>query len=153
MLGKTDCPNFWVREGDVAYAATTPGSGPASEELIGDHPSLRHGNVRDSDWRDRDGDGRADGRTPLPLPFHDEVAAYAIAVTTQEEREDGDDKQSWGDGLVPIASALGQHADPAFDLRIPEARRWVGYGINHLELLGSAEVYARIVDWLRGQDA
>ena len=114
---------------------------------------LRHGNVRDSDWRDRDGDGRADGRTPLPLPFHDEVAAYAIAVTTQEEREDGDDKQSWGDGLVPIASALGQHADPAFDLRIPEARRWVGYGINHLELLGSAEVYARIVDWLRGQDA
>ena len=109
---------------------------------------LRHGNVRDSDWQDRDGDGRADGRTPLPLPK--QVAAYAIAVTTQEQREDGDNSKLRGDGLVPIASALGEHTDPAFDLRIPKSRRWVGYGINHLELLGSDEVYARIEGWLRG---
>ncbi|MGH8061405.1 MAG: esterase/lipase family protein [Pseudoxanthomonas sp.] len=109
---------------------------------------LRHGNVRDSDWQDHDGDGRADGRTPLPLPK--QVSAYAIAVTTQEQREDGDDSGLRGDGLVPIASALGEHTDSAFDLRIPKARRWVGYGINHLELLGSDEVYARIERWLRG---
>ena len=109
---------------------------------------LRHGNVRDSDWQDRDGDGRADGRTPLPLPK--QVSAYAIAVTTQEQREDGDDNGLRGDGLVPIASALGEHADRAFDLRIPGSRRWVGHGINHLELLGSDQVYARIERWLRG---
>ena len=108
---------------------------------------LRHGNVRDSDWQDRDGDGHADGRTPLPLP--QQVSAYAIAVTTQERREDGDDRKLRGDGLVPIASALGEHADRAFDLRIPKSRRWVGYGINHLGLLGSAEVYRRIESWLR----
>jgi PGAP1-like protein len=108
---------------------------------------LRHGNVRDSDWQDSDGDGRADGRTPLPLP--QQVTAYAIAVTTQEQREDGDDSKLRGDGLVPIASALGEHADHAFDLRIPKSRRWVGYGINHLEMLGSDEVYARVGRWLR----
>lgn len=106
---------------------------------------LRHGNVRDSDWQDRDGDGRADGRTPLPLPK--QVLAYAIAVTTQEQRQDG---KLRGDGLVPIASALGEHADRAFDLRIPASRRWVGHGINHLQLLGNDEVYRRIERWLRG---
>jgi hypothetical protein len=109
---------------------------------------LRHGNVRDSDWQDRDGDGRADGRTPLPLPK--QVSAHAIAVTTQERREDGDDTKLRGDGLVPIASALGEHADRAFDLRIPRSRRWVGHGINHLELLGNDKVYRRIERWLRG---
>jgi pimeloyl-ACP methyl ester carboxylesterase len=109
---------------------------------------LRHGNVRDSDWQDGNGDSRADGRTPLPLP--EQVSAYAIAVTTQHAREDGDDSKLRGDGLVPIASALGEHADSTFDLRIPESRRWVGYGINHLEILGSDEVYARIERWLRG---
>ena len=109
---------------------------------------LRHGNVRDSDWQDRDGDGRADGRTPLPLPK--QVSAYAIAATTQHARKDGDEGKLRGDGLVPIASALGQHADRAFDLRIPRSRRWVGYGLNHLEVLGSEEVYRRIERWLRG---
>jgi hypothetical protein len=109
---------------------------------------LRHGNVRNSDWQDRDGDGRADGRTPLPLPKR--VKAYAIAVTTQQRREDGDDGKLRGDGLVPIASALGEHTDPAFDLRIPRSRRWVGHGISHLELLGNAAVHARIHRWLQG---
>ena len=108
---------------------------------------LRHGNVRDSDWQDRDRDGRADGRTPLPLPK--QVTAYAIAVTTQDAREDGDHGKLHGDGLVPIASALGEHPDSAFDLRIPTSRRWIGHGVNHLELLGSVEVYARIKRWLR----
>jgi hypothetical protein len=77
------------------------------------------------------------------------ITAYAIAVTTQDAREDGDDSKLRGDGLVPIASALGEHADPAFDLRIPKSRRWVGHGINHLEMLGSDGVYARIERWLR----
>lgn len=108
---------------------------------------LRHGNLRDADWQDRDGNGLADGRTPMPLP--EQVTAYAIAVTTQQRREDGDDGRLRGDGLVPIASALGKHPDRGFDLRIPGSRRWVGYGINHLELLGSDAVYRRLQRWLR----
>ena len=40
--------------------------------------------------------------------------------------------------------ALGEHRDPARDLGIPVARRWVGYGMNHWDLLSRPEVYAEI---------
>ncbi|MCY7312172.1 MAG: hypothetical protein LH491_00725, partial [Pseudoxanthomonas sp.] len=53
------------------------------------------------------------------------------------------------DGLVPVASALGIHADKAFNLQLPRSRQWVGYGINHLEMLGSQAVYERLEAWLR----
>ena len=108
---------------------------------------LRHGNLRDTDWQDRDGDGLADGRTPMPLPK--QVRAYAVAASTQDEGKNGGIDSLRGDGLVPIASALGQHADRDFDLRIPRTRQWRGYGINHLELLGSEAAYRRINRWLR----
>ena len=107
---------------------------------------LRHGNLRDSDWQDRDGDGRADGRTPMPLPA--QVTAYAMAVSTQSAAN-SDGTRSHGDGLVPIASALGQHPQRALELRIPKSRRWVGYGLNHLQLLGSDAVYRQLLRWLR----
>ena len=108
---------------------------------------LRHGNLRDADWQDLDGNGLADGRTPLPLPR--QVTAYAIAVSTQKNRKDGEESRASGDGLVPIDSALGRHPDSTFDLRIPKTRQWVGYGINHLELLGSDVVYQQLKRWLR----
>ena len=108
---------------------------------------LRHGNLRDADWQDRDGDARADARSPLPLPK--QVMAYALAVSTQAKRKDGDHSRASGDGLVPIDSALGRHADSAFDLGIPKARQWVGYGINHLEMLGNDVVYQQLKRWLR----
>ncbi|MET0717969.1 MAG: alpha/beta hydrolase [Pseudoxanthomonas sp.] len=110
---------------------------------------LRHGNLRDADWQDRDADddGRADGRAAMPLPK--QVRAYAIAASRQQENEDADVGAMSGDGLVPVASALGRHQDRAFDLRIPKARQWVGYGINHLDLLGSPDVYSRIRRWLK----
>ncbi|MET0814423.1 MAG: hypothetical protein ABWX88_04460, partial [Pseudoxanthomonas sp.] len=112
---------------------------------------LRHGSLRDADWQDRDADddGLADGRTAMPLPKR--VRAYAIAASRQQESEDGDIaiEALSGDGLVPVASALGRHEDRDFDLRIPKARQWVGYGINHLDLLGSPDVYSRIRRWLK----
>jgi hypothetical protein len=108
---------------------------------------LRHGNLRDADWQDRDGNGLADGRTPLPLPR--QITAHAIAVSTGAKRKDGDESRASGDGLVPIDSALGRHPDSAFDLRIPKARQWIGYGINHLEMLGSDAVYQQMKRWLR----
>jgi len=107
---------------------------------------LRHGNVRDEDWRDRDGDGRRDGRSPSPLPAN--ARAYAIAATTQTLRVDSNSGDLRGDGLVRVASAFGQHPDRRFALRIPASRRAVVDRTNHLELLGSAEVHARLRRWL-----
>lgn len=109
---------------------------------------LRHGNVRDPDWQGRGDDAHRDGRTPMPLPKP--VRAYAIAATTRPAHQAGDDRTLPGDGLVPVASAFGDHADPAFALRIPRSRRWLGHGLHHLDLLGSDAVYRRLERWLRG---
>ena len=93
---------------------------------------LRHGTVADA---------------PTPLPKH--VRAYAIAATTQAPGRDDNAATLRGDGLVPIASAFGDHVDPGRDLRIPASRRWLATGTHHLDLLGSDAVYQRIVHWLR----
>ena len=93
-------------------------------------PFVKLGKVRSAGITDlRHG---ASGDAPM-LPKH--VRLYAIAART--------------DGLVPIASALGEHTDPARDLRLPKARRWVATGTHHLGLLGSDAVYQRIARWLR----
>ena len=109
---------------------------------------LRHGNVRDEDWLDRDGDGRHDGRLPSPLPKG--VRCYAIAASTANAPADANEIEALpkGDGLVPVASALGRHPDRAYDLRITKTRQHIAYGVHHLELLGDAGVYRQLSHWL-----
>ena len=123
---------------------------------------LRHGNVLDEDWsgHDRFAHGRKvneDPRHPLPLPAG--VACYATAATiahaaaTEQSAAapdafDADTLPS--DGLVPVASALGRHADPRFALGLPSSREWIAWDTGHLELLSSPAVYARMRDWLAG---
>jgi hypothetical protein len=99
---------------------------------------LRHGNLLDEDWagRDRFAPG-GDLRRPVPLP--DGVLGYAAAATIGQRSGDLHDRLL-GDGLVSLASAFG--------LDIPESRRWVGYGMNHLDLLARPEVYEQVRDWL-----
>src|SRR5690606_12885446 len=53
-----------------------------------------------------------------------------------------------GDGLVPLFSALGSHRSPKRNMGLPESRRWIAYKTNHLDLLASADAYARISAWL-----
>ena len=53
-----------------------------------------------------------------------------------------------GDGLVPLASALGDDAEPARALAIPADRRAIFHGRNHLDLLDRSEVYEQIRAWL-----
>jgi len=108
---------------------------------------LRHGSLRKADWQHPDAKDVGDPRTPLPLPAP--VTAYAIATSRQAQRKGEKLALSGSDGLVQVASALGIHADPAFDLKLPRSRQWVGYGINHLEMLGSQAVYERLAAWLR----
>jgi pimeloyl-ACP methyl ester carboxylesterase len=90
---------------------------------------LRHGSVRDEDWRGRDRFARGgDRRVATPLPAG--VACFALAGA--------------GDRLAPVASALGLHPDPRRALAFPEAHCWVGEGIDHFDLLDRPEVYARL---------
>jgi len=99
---------------------------------------LRHGNLLEQDGSPSRFEQR-DTRSVVPLPHG--VACYAIAGTLGR----GD---QLGDGLVPLASALGRHAKPTRDLHIPASHVWIGRGIDHLDLLGSAAVYRRLRRWL-----
>jgi pimeloyl-ACP methyl ester carboxylesterase len=108
---------------------------------------LRHGNVLDADWQDREthAPGR-DGRRPLPLPAG--VRCYAVAATTGQQAGDLRDRLL-GDGLVPLASALGRHKTAARTLAFARGRQRVVEGTNHMELLSSPAVAAQLLQWLK----
>jgi hypothetical protein len=86
-----------------------------------------------------------DNRTPVPLP--EGVACYAIAGALGTEAGSLREKLL-GDGLVTVASALGQHRVKARRLQFAPGHTWVGQGLNHLDLLDSAEVLAQLRRWL-----
>lgn len=100
---------------------------------------LRHGSVLDDDWRERD---RFAHGAPLPVcvPVPAAVRCYAIAAVIGK----GGGPLA-GDGLVPLASALGQHPDPARCLSLEPC---VLSNTNHMQLLSSNEVGARLLAWL-----
>ena len=107
---------------------------------------LRFGNLVDQDWKNRDRFERSgDVRAAVKLP--EGVACYAIAGATGQKIGN---LGAWliGDGIVPLASALGRHRNPRLALTFDESRQWVASGINHLDLLSRAEVYAQIKQWL-----
>jgi pimeloyl-ACP methyl ester carboxylesterase len=129
--------------GATPYAAPFARLGKVRSAGITD---LRHGNLLDEDWVGRDRFARgADRRQPVPLPAGVRCCAVAASIGQQ----DGDLKDRLlGDGLVPLDSALGRHRDPRRCLAFAEERQWVGYGLNHLDLLSHAEVYAQLRRWL-----
>jgi hypothetical protein len=107
---------------------------------------LRHGNLLDEDWVGRDRFARgSDRRQPVPLP--DGVRCFAVAASIGEAAGDLKDRLL-GDGLVPLDSALGRHKQAARTLAFAEDRQWIGYGMNHLDLLSRSEVFAQLKQWL-----
>jgi pimeloyl-ACP methyl ester carboxylesterase len=53
-----------------------------------------------------------------------------------------------GDGLVPVASALGEHTDPARRLAFEADRQATFAQTGHLDLLCSPQVYGTLRQWL-----
>ena len=99
---------------------------------------LRYGSLLDEDWEGRDRfEPSADPRHPVPLPAN--VRCYAIAA---------DSNGPFGDGIVPVNSALGRHGDPARSLAFPKTHQWIGEGMNHWDLLNRPAVYRQIAQWL-----
>jgi pimeloyl-ACP methyl ester carboxylesterase len=132
MLGKAPYVAAFGRLGKIRSAGVT---------------DLRYGNLMDEDWQGRDRFAREpDSRRPVPLPKG--VACYAIAATTAKAIGGLKDRLV-GDGLVPVASALGHHKDPAKALKFPVGRQWVASETGHLDLLSRRDVYERIADWLK----
>jgi pimeloyl-ACP methyl ester carboxylesterase len=107
---------------------------------------LRHGNLLDEDWEQRDRFARAKAQRPAVVPLPEGVQCYAVGASIPRET-DGLKTRLVGDGLVLLPSALGQHADPDRDLSF-NSQRWIGYGMHHFDLLERREVYARLCQWL-----
>jgi pimeloyl-ACP methyl ester carboxylesterase len=113
---------------------------------------LRYGSLLDEDWLDRDRFARAQ-RKPAIVALPQEVQCYAIAASIARKSGALSEK-ILGDGLVQTASALGQHDDPRRRLSFAKTQQWVGYRMNHLDLLDRKEVYAKLCQWLAiGPDA
>jgi hypothetical protein len=107
---------------------------------------LRHGSLLDEDRMDDDRFARhGDARVPVPLPRG--IAFCAVAGTTATE-PGAFGARIAGDGLVPVASALGHHRDPERTLAFGPGRTWIAPGTDHLALLSSRAVCERVRQWL-----
>ncbi len=83
--------------------------------------------------------------THLPLP----AGTPCFAIAASASKEGGEIiRNLLGDGLVPVASALGRHKNKMRDLAFPLDRQWIGYGMNHMDLLSATPVYEKIRAWL-----
>ncbi len=101
---------------------------------------LRYGNILDEHWHGRDRfEIHDDPRRALALPAN--VRCFALAGTLSTEHGE----KMRGDGMVPIASALGTH--DALSLEFPEPHRAIALGVGHIDLLGAA-TYDTIRNWL-----
>ncbi|MGI9134187.1 MAG: alpha/beta hydrolase, partial [Rhodoferax sp.] len=108
---------------------------------------LRFGHVMDTDWQGYDRFRRApDRRTPVPLPQG--VACFTVAATRAAKRSLLAQRVI-GDGLVPLLSALGQHQEPQRRLAFPKDHQWIGYRMNHWDLLRHPDVACQMVAWLQ----
>ena len=75
-----------------------------------------------------------------------DVQCFAIAASLSKAGGDPA-KPRLGDGLVPLHSALGRQRNDG-GLNFPAAQQWVGYGMNHLDLLDDAGVHEQLKKWL-----
>ena len=121
--------------GASPYSAAFARLGAARSAGIVD---LRHGEL---------GDPGGPGAPTAPRARRGDVGSsrtYAIAarLRTREGRAPA------GDGLVPVDSALGRHADPARALGLPASRTAVIAGANHWDLLDHPEVRVHLARWL-----
>ena len=124
--------------GAMPYAAPLARLGKLRSAGIND---LRRGNIVSAP----EGEDGARPRRSVALPEGTRCGAIAATLGTA-----GDTLKArlLGDGLVPVASALGQHRRPGRRLDFPAQRRAVVAGTGHLDLLSSPEVYGLLRQWL-----
>ena len=108
---------------------------------------LRFGSVRDDDWEHNHAriGLMDDNRKPAPLPSY--INTYLIAGTLEFENRKNRTLKVIGDYLVSVKSALGEHPNPRFQLKLPESHKAVFYGLNHFELQYHPHVAEQIAKW------
>jgi pimeloyl-ACP methyl ester carboxylesterase len=121
---------------NAPYAAPLARLGQMRSAGIND---LRHGNITSGDAH---GTHRRE-QVPLPGTARCFAVAGSLGPASSSLKS-----QVLGDGLVPVASALGQHREPARRLNFAAERQAVVHNTSHLDLLSSPEVFAVLRQWL-----
>lgn len=149
-LGWRDRCHALVTLGTPHHGAPAERAGAGLDWLLGlspySAPIARLGKSRSLGIRDLRSGRCAPPRTPAA---HTLPPRTLLIAGTRSESIDA--PLLSGDGLVPVASALGAHVDPARALPVSERQVWAGLG--HFDLLDAAQVYACVRDWLRLQGA
>ena len=106
---------------------------------------LRYGNLVDEDLQhsgrfERKGDQRKHIQLPNKIEF------FAVAATIGKETAGS--TRIFGDNLVEVKSALGQHKKTAKNLNFKEENTWIVYENNHLELLSNPKILDKLKTWL-----
>lgn len=107
---------------------------------------LRHGAVLPAGLQ---GKQRFTTRGPPPPapPLPASVELHVLAGTRSPELR-GARSRLRSDGLVPVASAMGRHANPLRDLGVAPERQAVIAGVGHIALLHDPGVLAVLRGWL-----
>ena len=108
-------------------------------------PLARLGKVRSAGITDLRHGHCIAGTAPLPLPPGPRCWTVAAVLGDGEKALTG---RLLGDGLVPLASALGQHKHAERTLAFAPERQCVVQATNHLQLLSSPAVAAQLQRWL-----
>jgi len=111
-------------------------------------PFARLGRLRSAGITDLRHGTLLDAATPVHVPLPARVRCFALAADL-DPPGGGLKGRLLGDGLVPVASALGQHRDRVRRLAFAADRRAVVHGANHMELLSHPAVAAQLQHWLR----
>ena len=107
---------------------------------------LRYGNLTDEDWKDTDRfQLLGDQRKHVSLPKL--VDCYSIAGVAGKKSESVS-AMLLGDNMVGVKSALGLHKIAKKNLGFKKENSWIAYENNHLDLLSSSNVYAKIKSWM-----
>ena len=126
--------------GAAPYAAPLARLGKLRSAGIQD---LRHGNIVSG----RVGDDGTHAQPQVGLPST--TRCYAVAASLGPAAGNSTVKAKLpGDGLVPVASALGRHGAPDRRLAFAEDRQAVVHETGHLDLLSSAQVFGLLRQWL-----
>ncbi|UTV28849.1 GPI inositol-deacylase [Photobacterium atrarenae] len=104
---------------------------------------LSQGHIRHTDWQPLAEPALPQERPPLPQG----VACYAIASCLGQNLDD-EKNLRLGDGLVPVASALGAAGDNYAALNYPSQHQWVAGGINHIDLLIHPHIAKKVQQWV-----
>lgn len=86
--------------------------------------------------------------TPPPPDVHTLLIAGTQSSAERLEQTSSNVARLSGDGLVPVASALGVHADQRRDLGLPDHARVTLPGVNHMSLLHDPSVAQAVSRWL-----